>query len=269
MLAAIIVIPMILLAQWIRVFLLLRGARQWPAPEGSAAGLLERPLSASELAAIAELESWGFARVRDGIDDTGWEPPRAVFLAHCEQSHFARLRLQGSVVTGLPVLFVSFAADGTPIATSNRLGWASVAGCDSLNTVDARADSVEAQWAFHRERAAQAQPLDAQVAADRLDADFHPLSAKAEDDEDGFEPWRAPELALALHAAHDDAAARRLCLDVGRDACESAAERTPGDVVADGPWQARHARERAALARTLVGDSAASSARGHANSATP
>jgi len=94
--------------------------------------------------------------------------------------------------------------------------------------------------------------------ADQLDADFQPLSTKDEDDEDGFELWQAPELALALHAAHDDASARKLCLGAGRDACESAARRSPGDVVPDGPWQARHARERADLARAMVGAAAAS-----------
>jgi Zn-dependent protease len=169
-LAAIAVVAAAVLAQWIRVFLFVRGARLSPAPAGVDEDMLERPLAACELAAIAELEGWGFVRVRDAVDRMGWEPTRTVFLANAELPHFALLYLRGNVTCGLPLIFVSFAADGAPMATSNRLGWLSRARYDSLGDVDARVDSVEAQWAVHRERAAQAGPVDASAAVDRIEA---------------------------------------------------------------------------------------------------
>ena len=168
MLAAAVVVALVFVVPWIRIFLVLRGTRL--SPVDGVAGVADAPLQACELAAVGELESWGFERRRDGFDRLGWEPIRTLFFAHRELPHFARLQLRGTVPIGLPVTFVSFTADGAPIATINRTRWALALGCDSLNSVDARADSVEAQWDFHRERAAQAQALAPEVAADRIEA---------------------------------------------------------------------------------------------------
>jgi len=170
LLAALIGVALLFAAQWIRVFLLLRATRLSPADAPEDGALEATPLLAFERAAIEELESWGFLRIRDTFDRLGWEPVRTVFFAHHELPHFARLQLQGSPAIGLPVTFLSFGADGSPIATVNRIGWMAALACDTLGAVDARVDSVEAQWAAHRTRAAQAQPLETGVAMERLDA---------------------------------------------------------------------------------------------------
>ncbi len=164
------VLVLVFASPWIRAFLMLRGMRLSPPPDNGSQASAAEPALPCELAAIAELESWGFVRFRDGLDRLGWEPVPTVFLAHRELPHFAVLHLRGSLAFGLPVTFVSFLSDGTPVSSGNRVAWSLSLGCNALNLEDARADSVQAQWAFHRERAASAQPVPVDVAADRVEA---------------------------------------------------------------------------------------------------
>ena len=170
LLATLVGVALLFGSQWIRIFLFLRGTRLSPADAPDDETLAAIPLRAFEQAAIEELESLGFVRLRDTFDRLSWEPVRSVFLAHRDLRHFARLQLQGTPPIGLPVTFLSFAADGSPIATINRIGWMAALECDALDLVDARVDSVEAQWAAHCERATHAEPLLAAVAMDRMDA---------------------------------------------------------------------------------------------------
>jgi len=170
LLAALAVLALVFTVPWIRLFLGLRALRLSPADAPDDATLAAIPLRPFEQAAVAELQAWGFERIRDSFDRLGWEPVRVVFFAHRELPHCARLHLRGTAPVGLPVTFVSFGADGRPIATVNRAAWSAALGCDGLGAVDARVDSIEAQWALHRERAAQARPLESTEAADRVEA---------------------------------------------------------------------------------------------------
>ena len=96
--------------------------------------------------------------------------------------------------------------------------------------------------------------------ADRLDENFQPRhpSGQADDEDDEFEFWRAPELAVALHAAGRRGDAQRLCSTVARDECDWAAQDAVEATTNAGPWQARHVRERTQLVRALVAAAPAS-----------
>ncbi len=57
---------------------------------------------------------------------------------------------------------------------------------------------------------------------------------------------------MALHAAGRRDDARRLCRNLAAEECADAAGRSVGDTVAEGPWQARHIRERTLLMRAIA-----------------
>jgi Zn-dependent protease len=123
------------------------------------------PITPFEQAAIGELEALGFAKTHEWTDTTGTRPARVLFFAHAQQPAFAELQLRGSTLFGYPVFFFSFEPGRPPLSTINRIGWFEVGSASSMNTVDARVDTLEAHWAAHCARSGAASAMDPSEAA--------------------------------------------------------------------------------------------------------
>jgi len=152
------------------VFVQLLRVQLWPArvrvPEEVPA------LEGSEAVALEELRGLGFAPVQAALVEYGPGTYRTLLLRHASEAAYAVLSLLPSGPVGYPVGFYTFRADGTVLATINRMAWAVFGSPPEVLRQDPCTTSLAAHWEAHRARLAGITPasLDDAEAGQRLNA---------------------------------------------------------------------------------------------------
>lgn len=125
-------------------------------------------LSSDQQAMVDEVQALGFELL--GIESL-WRQGRhcaMALLRHRQQPAYAVLVLYPNLLTGYPLGFYSFAADGRIIATGNRMAWQAPLVGHGTDFADALADSPALHWQAHEQRLADAVALDPEPARARL-----------------------------------------------------------------------------------------------------